>query len=60
MNLDLTFIVNEDGKSLKDRFEQLIKDCKFFDCLVAYFYVSGFHLIYNALKNTEKLRILVG
>ncbi|MGB9822926.1 phospholipase D-like domain-containing protein, partial [Thermodesulfovibrio sp.] len=60
MNLDLTFIVNEDGKTLKDRFEQLIKDCKFFDCLVAYFYVSGFHLIYNALKNTEKLRILVG
>ncbi|WP_353685170.1 helicase-related protein [Thermodesulfovibrio sp. 3907-1M] len=60
MNLDLTFILNEDGKTLKDRFKQLIKDCKFFDCLVAYFYVSGFHLIYEALENTEKLRILVG
>jgi len=36
-SLDLTFITNEPGKTLKDRFEQLIKDCKFFDCLSAYF-----------------------
>ncbi len=35
--LDLTFIVNEPGKTLKDRFNQLIKDCKFFDCLSAFF-----------------------
>ncbi len=59
-NLDLTFIVNEPGKTLKDRFEQLIKDCKFFDCLVAYFYVSGFHSIYKSLENAEKIRILIG
>ncbi len=43
--LELTSIVNEPAKTLKDRFEQLIIDCKFFDCLVAYFYVSGFHTI---------------
>ncbi len=58
--LDLTFIVNEGGKTLKDRFEQLIRDCKFFDCLVGYFYISGFHAIYNALKKTERIRILIG
>lgn len=57
---DLTFITNEPGKTLKDRFEQLIKDSKFFDCLVAYFYISGFHLIYKSLENTEKIRILIG
>jgi len=58
--LDLTFIVNEPGKTLKDRFAQLIKDCKFFDCLVAYFKVTGFYQIYKALENTEKIRILIG
>lgn len=58
--LDLTFISNEPGKTLKDRFEQLIKDCKFFDCLVAYFYTSGFDAIYKPLQRTEKIRILIG
>ncbi|MEO0156653.1 MAG: phospholipase D-like domain-containing protein, partial [candidate division WOR-3 bacterium] len=58
--LDLTFIINEPGKTLRDRFEQLIKDCKFFDCLVGYFYLSGFHAIYNSLQNCEKIRILIG
>lgn len=59
--LDLTFIVNEDReKTLKDRFNQLIKDCKFFDCLVGYFYISGFYLIYKALETTEKIRIIIG
>ncbi|MFN3740119.1 MAG: helicase-related protein [Thermodesulfovibrionales bacterium] len=57
---DLTFITNEPEKTLKNRFEQLIKDCRFFDCLVAYFYVSGFHTIYKSLQNTEKIRILIG
>lgn len=58
--LDLTFITNEPGKTLKNRFEQLIKDCEFFDCLVAYFCVSGFHAIYKPLQKTERIRILVG
>ncbi|MGC9044795.1 MAG: phospholipase D-like domain-containing protein, partial [Myxococcota bacterium] len=58
--LDLTFIVNEAGKTLKNRFEQLIKDCKFFDCLVGYFYVSGFHALYKPLEGSERIRILVG
>lgn len=57
---DLTFITNEPGQLLKDRFQVLIKDCRFFDCLVGYFYISGFHLIHKALENTEKIRVLIG
>jgi len=59
-NLDLTFLTNEDGKSLKDRFSSLIKDTRFFDVLVGYFYTSGFYAIYPTLENTEKIRILIG
>ena len=60
MNSDLTFITNEAGQTLKDRFEVLIKDSRFFDCLVGYFYSSGFHAIYKSLEKTEKIRILIG
>ncbi len=59
-NTDLTFITNEEQKNLKSRFQALIKDTKFFDCLVGYFYTSGFHAIYKSLENTEKIRILIG
>jgi HKD family nuclease len=60
MTTDLSFITNEKNKSLKDRFEVLIKDTAFFDCLVGYFYTSGFHALYRALEKTEKIRILIG
>lgn len=60
MNSDLTFITNEKNKNLKDRFEVLIKDTAFFDCLVGYFYSSGFHALYKSLEKTEKIRILIG
>lgn len=60
MTTDLTFITNEKGKHLKERFEVLIRDSKLFDCLVGYFYTSGFHAIYAALENTQKIRILIG
>ena len=60
MNSDLTFITNEKGQNLKERFGVLIKDTKFFDCLVGYFYASGFHAIYKTLKNTKKIRIIIG
>lgn len=58
--LDLTFITNEPGRTLKDRFFQLLKDCKFFDCLVGYFYPNGFYKLYKSLENTERIRILIG
>lgn len=60
MNSDLTFITNENNQNLKKRFEVLIKDTKLFDCLVGYFYASGFHAIYKSLEKTEKIRILIG
>ncbi len=47
-------------QSLKDRFEVLIKDTSLFDCLVGYFYTSGFHALYRSLEKTEKIRILIG
>ena len=33
MSSDLTFITNEKGQNLKERFEVLIKDTKFFEGL---------------------------
>ncbi|MEA1945978.1 MAG: phospholipase D-like domain-containing protein, partial [Thermodesulfobacteriota bacterium] len=60
MNTDLSFITNEENQTLKERFEVLIKNTSFFDCLVGYFYSSGFHAIYQSLENTEKIRILIG
>jgi superfamily II DNA or RNA helicase len=60
MNTDLSFITNEQNQSLKDRFEVLIKDTSFFDCLVGYFYTGGFHALYKSLEKTEKIRILIG
>jgi superfamily II DNA/RNA helicase len=61
MSTDLTFVTNEPGNNLRDRFNTLLKDdTRFFDCLVGYFYISGFHKIYPALENAEKVRILVG
>src|SRR5437867_9510786 len=61
MSTDLTFVTNEPGNNLRDRFNALLtEDTRHFDCLVGYFYISGFHKIYPALENVEKVRILVG
>jgi superfamily II DNA or RNA helicase len=60
MTTDLTFITNEKGQTLKSRFETLIRDTRFFDCLVGYFYTSGFFNIYQPLENTERIRVLIG
>lgn len=60
MSSDLTFITNEDGNTLLERFSKLIQDTTFFDCLVGYFYSSGFHALEGPLENTEKIRILIG
>jgi superfamily II DNA or RNA helicase len=60
MHTDLTFITNEKNQNLKQRFEVLIRNTKFFDCLVGYFFTSGFYALYKSLENTEKIRILIG
>lgn len=58
MTTDLTFITNESEANLLDRFKVLIKNAKFFDSLVGYFYTSGFYKLYpvlekNQLKNSK-------
>jgi len=61
MSSDLTFITNEHGKCLTDRFTALLGDnTRLFDCLVGYFFISGFHKLHSALTKTEKIRILIG
>jgi hypothetical protein len=61
MSSDLTFITNEDGQSLADRFGVWLgKNTRFFDCLGGYFFISGFHKLQPALTNTGKIRILIG
>src|SRR6266496_1641282 len=61
MSSDLTFLTNEPGNSLLDRFHALLgKNTRFFDCLVGYFFISGFYKLYPSLEHTEKARILIG
>ena len=61
MSTDLTFLTNEPGKSLRDRFSVLLGgNTRFFDCLAGYFFISGFYKLYPALENVEKIRILIG
>lgn len=61
MSSDMTFITNEPGNRLGDRFKVLLEaNTRCFDCLVGYFFISGFHKIYPYLETVEKVRILVG
>ena len=57
---DLTFITNEDGQKLEDRFKRTLKDVQYFDILVGYFRTSGFYRLYQDFENIDKIRILVG
>lgn len=61
MPSDITFLTNETGKTLRERFGALLSgNARFFDCLVGYFFISGFYKIYPYLEKVEKIRILVG
>ena len=53
-------ITNESENTLLNEFNLLLKDTEFFDCLVGYFYVSGFHKLQKSLETTTQIRILVG
>ncbi len=57
---DLTFFTNEENNTLLDRFKTVLKNVQFFDILVGYFRISGFHQLYESFENIEKIRILVG
>ena len=45
---------------MRERLAALLAQCRLFDCLVGYFYVSGFFKLYPSLAKTEKVRVLVG
>ena len=61
MSSDITFITNEAGQSLRERFAALLgSDTRQIDCLVGYFFISGFYKLFPSLKKVEKVRILVG
>lgn len=55
-----SFITNEGENTLAKRFEELLPHMECFECLVGYFYVSGFHKLQKSLENTKHIRILVG
>jgi superfamily II DNA/RNA helicase len=57
---DLTFLTNEPERKLAARLNDLLAKSKRFDCLVGYFYLSGFYLIQKSLEPCEKIRILIG
>ncbi len=58
---DLTFFTNEPERTLHDRFSKILKsNTQFFDVIVGYFRTSGFHRLYSAMNDLEKIRILVG
>ncbi len=60
MTTDLTFFTNESNATLLDRFKATLADVQYFDVLVGYFRTSGFHQLYEALEDVERIRILVG
>jgi len=57
---DTTFITNKGEDTLENHFKTLMKNTKFFSCLVGYFYASGFFKIYKELEDVEKIKVLVG
>ena len=61
MDNDLKFFTNEPERDLYSRFCNILKGhTQFFDILVGYFRTSGFFRMYPAMKDVEKIRILVG
>jgi superfamily II DNA/RNA helicase len=58
--MDSKFFTNEEGKTLLDRFRQVLKGAEFFDILVGFFRASGFFRLAPSLEDINKIRILVG
>ncbi len=48
------FITNAEGKDLKKRLIELIKNSKELKFLVGFFYFSGIRELYEGLKNNPK------
>lgn len=54
------FLTNQGENTLSKRLEKILPFTRDFDCLVGYFFVSGFFRLYPALESVRKVRILIG
>lgn len=50
---DLTFFTNDSEASILDRFKGLLKIFEFFDILVGYIRISGFHQLFKSFEKIE-------
>ena len=60
MTTDTKFFTNDAGFTLLERFKSTLKHAQYFDILVGYFRLSGFHRLYDSFESIEKTRILIG
>ena len=58
--MSTNFITNEDGSHLSIKLNNVLKKSREFDCLVGYFYLSGYHMLEKELDKMDHIRILVG
>jgi superfamily II DNA or RNA helicase len=54
------FLTNQGENTLSKRLEKILPLTQDFDCLVGYFFISGFFRLYPALEPVKKIRILIG
>lgn len=54
------FLTNQGDNTLSKRLEKILPMTHDFDCLVGYFFISGFFRLYPALEPVAKIRILIG
>jgi len=54
------FLTNQGENTLSKRLEKILPLTHDFDCLVGYFFISGFFRLYPALEQVKKIRILIG
>lgn len=53
------FLTNQGDNTLSKRLEKILPLTHDFDCLVGYFFISGFFRLYPALEKVKKIRILI-
>ena len=58
--MSTNFITNEEGYHLSTKLNNVLKKSREFDCLVGYFYLSGYHMLEKELNKMNHIRILVG
>ena len=54
------FLTNQGTNTLSKRLESILPTTQDFDCLVGYFFISGFFRLHSALEAVKKIRILIG